>query len=538
MNYLPEASLRAPVETQPEAQRNRLLRRADWRFLLPGPRPGKSMCFTGGQLAEAVAAISDQMIEPGRGAPGECDLAVAVDPNRATLRAAWSALRPGGTYYGEYHSLFGGGALGLRRRLEAAGFTGVACYWPWPLPDRSSPLFWLPVLAPQALRYFLATRPRAPSTWLRARSKLLQPVWRIGLRARLLTPLCVVARRPAEDRSLVDDNLLDLIRSNWTGWGLGTAPDHIFWLLLTGGRSSINKVAGLVFADADRQPRMIVKLPRLAESAAALAREAVVLRAVEADRPGRLEGVPRVIFFHECAGQTALGETVLMGEPLFRRLRRDNYRDLALKMTAWLADLAGRAPARPRAEWWQRLVEATLIDFEQAFGPILDPERLRETRAILATLGDLPLVCEQRDCSPWNVLIAPDGKLAVLDWESAEPRGLPALDLIYFLTYLAFFLDGAMETGQYRESYRAALDPATFTGGVLAECQGRYLALTGIDPATLRPLRLLAWLIHSPSEYRRFAAESAGRPTPGHLRSSLFVQLWENELEHGTGFVV
>jgi hypothetical protein len=255
-----------------------------------------------------------------------------------------------------------------------------------------------------------------------------------------------------------------------------------------------------------------------------------VLRAVEADRPGGMEGVPHVIFFQDGASQTALGETVLTGEPLFRRLRRDNYGDLALKMTAWLADLAGHAPARPRAEWWQRLVEATLTDFEQSFGSILDPERLRATRAVLATMGDLPLVCEQRDCSPWNVLIAPDGKLVVLDWESAEPRGLPALDLIYFLTYLAFFLDGAMETGRFRESYRAALDPATFTGGVLAECQSRYLTLTGIDFEALRPLRLLAWIIHSRSEYRRITAEAGSQPGPDTLRGSVFVSLWEEDL--------
>src|SRR5436190_718658 len=98
---------------------------------------------------------------------------------------------------------------------------------------------------------------------------------------------------------------------------------------------------------------------------------------------------------------------------------------------------------------------------------------IRETRARLAALGDLPLVCEQRDFSPWNVLIAADGALVVLDWESAETEGLPGMDLIYFLAYLAFFLDGAMESGRFRESYRAALDPATFTGAVQAECLRR-----------------------------------------------------------------
>jgi len=513
-----------------EATRNWLLRRADWRFLLPGPRPATSVCFAKGGLAQAVALICDRMFEPGQEPQSECDLAVAVNPNRATLSAAWAALRPGGAFYAEWYSPLAGGPRGVRRRLEAAGFSEIACYWPWPWTPQRPPLFWLPLEAPEALRFFLATRPRATSPWGRARNGVLQATWRLGRRARLLLPICAVARRPKALERAPESNPLDMLPEQWSAWGLGPTPERISWLLLTGGRRPINKVVGLVFGGSDSRPSLVVKRPRLPESVAALAQEAAVLRAVEADRPGGMEGVPRVIFFHDRAGQTSLGETLLTGEPLFRRLRRDNYRELGLKMTAWLADLAGRTPARPRAEWWGRLVEATLADFEQSFGPILDAERLRETRAILATLGDLPLVCEQRDCSPWNVLIAPDGKLVVLDWESAEPRGLPALDLIYFLTYTAFFLDGAMETGRYRESYHAALDPATFTGGVLAECQRRYLTLTGFDPAALRPLRLLAWIIHSHSDYKRLTAEVGGQPGPDTLRGSVFVSLWEEEL--------
>jgi Phosphotransferase enzyme family len=518
------------ADVQAEARRNWLLRRADWRFLLPGPRPAKSVCFTTGRLAQAVALICDHVFEVGQQPQSECDLAVAVNPDRATLSAAWATLRPGGTFYTEWYSPLTGGPRGVRRRLEAAGFSEIACYWSWPWTPQQPPLFWLPLEAPEALRYFLATRPLAPSPWGRARTGVLQRLWRLGRSMGLLLPICVVARRPKALDRAAESNPLDMLLEQWSAWGLGPTPERISWLLLTGGLRPINKVVGLVFGGSDAHPSLVVKRPRLPKSAAALAQEAAVLRAVEADRPGGMEGVPRVIFFHDCAGQTALGETVLTGEPLFRRLRRDNYRNLALKMTAWLAGLAGRAPTRPRAEWWQRLVEATLTDFEQSFGPILDAERLRETRAILASLGDLPLVCEQRDCSPWNVLIAPDGKLVVLDWESAEPRGLPALDLIYFLTYLAFFLDGAMETGRYRESYRAALDPGTFTGGVLAECQGRYLIQTGIDSAALKPLRLLAWIIHSHSDYRRFTAEAGGQPGPDILRGSLFVSLWEDEL--------
>ena len=79
-----------------EGTLNRRLRRADWRFLLPDPRPVRSICFADGLLGQAVAAISDQVIEPTLHSIGDCDLAVARNPDPQTLQAAWTALRPGG----------------------------------------------------------------------------------------------------------------------------------------------------------------------------------------------------------------------------------------------------------------------------------------------------------------------------------------------------------------------------------------------------------------------------------------------------------
>jgi len=228
-----------------------------------------------------------------------------------------------------------------------------------------------------------------------------------------------------------------------------------------------------------------------------------------------------------------VSETALIGRPLHALMGRVGYRDLARKATDWLLDLAALPPPRSPESQWTRIIEPALRDFARAFGPILDPEMLRETRDILTTLQPLPLVCEQRDFSPWNVFVAHDGALIVFDWESSERAGLPALDLIYFLSYLAFFRDGAMTSGRYRPSYRAGLDPSTFTGAVRHECLSRYASGTGIDRSMLRPLQLLVWVIHSRSEYRHYQADEGDAPSAETLRRSVFFQLWEEELRHG-----
>jgi hypothetical protein len=225
----------------------------------------------------------------------------------------------------------------------------------------------------------------------------------------------------------------------------------------------------------------------------------------------------------------------LTGSPLGTLLRRDTYRDLALKATDWLTDLATQQTLQPRAAWWERLVESVLKDFERTFGRVVDPGLLAKTWSVLAGLGELPQICEHRDFSPWNVQISAEGSVVVHDWESAEIHGLPAMDLLYFLTYAAFFIEGIpvqrdVDLRQVRRAYRDSLDPATFAGSVRQECLARYTKQVGLDPVELPALSLLVWLIHSRSEYRHFMADSAEKPDDTALRRSLFVSLWEEEL--------
>jgi hypothetical protein len=302
-------------------------------------------------------------------------------------------------------------------------------------------------------------------------------------------------------------------------------------LLLTGGRRSINKVVSFAFGNDAPEPELVVKHARVPEAIASLHREATTLQVVERRHP-HVRGVPRVVFHDQLTGQ--LGETVLRGTPLFAVLNRGNFAMLARQATDWLARLAGDARPQPRAVWWPRLAGPVLDMFAERFGPIVDGADIERSRRLLQALDALPVVCEQRDFSPWNVLIDGAGDLVVLDWESAETEGLPALDLIYFLTYLGFFVEKAIDSGRHREAYRAMRDPESFTGRVWQECVGRYCARVRLSPTALRPLRLLTWMLHAQSEYRAFTTDIAGSPPVELLRRSLFVQLWQAELESAT----
>ncbi len=240
--------------------------------------------------------------------------------------------------------------------------------------------------------------------------------------------------------------------------------------------------------------------------------------------------MPRLLAEGKRAGRHALAESAVHGEPLIAALSPDNFEQLAARVGEWLVDLSGGAD-RPREQWWPRLVGEPLERFEQNFGEVIAAGALERLRGQLAALGELPEACEHRDCSPWNVVLDRGGAPGLHDWESAEPHGLPGLDLAYFLANCAFVLDDALETGHTRESYQRLLDPATPYGAVAAACAARYCARVGIGAEAYARLRLLCWVVHSRSDHQHLTMAAAGPPSHEALRSSGFLGLLETELE-------
>jgi len=334
----------------------------------------------------------------------------------------------------------------------------------------------------------------------------------------MLAPLCAIGRL-GEDPS---PGPADDIETAF--------PPAAGQLLLTGGGRSINKAVGLPFGNGSAAPDAVVKFSRVPAADEALAREASVLRALESDRPG-VDGVPRLLAQGRRAGRQALAESAVHGCPLIAALAPANFDELAGLVGKWLVGLAdGPERAKPQSEWWQRLVGEPLNAFERNFGVAAGPETVAAVWRRLEDLGDLPEACEHRDCSPWNVVLQEDGAPGLLDWESAEPRGLPGLDLAYFLANAAFVLDGALESGRTRETYTRLLDPGSPHGSVAARCSTEYCERLGIHAETYTNLRLLCWIIHSRSDHQHLTMAAAGPPSVEALRGSAFLGLVEEEL--------
>jgi glycosyltransferase involved in cell wall biosynthesis len=420
--------------------------------------------------------------------------------NPRVRREDWRFLLPDAELLAHWRLPRPGGIRRARRRAEAAGYTDVRVYWAGPLPHRL-PQFWLPIEVEAATDHLLASR--APRS---AAGSILRHLWCLLRSAGLLAPIYVVGRRPGGP----DEEGIPLSSSSPL-------------LLLTTGHRSINKAVGLAFEPGAPKPSKAVKFARVPEAEPGLEREATVLRRLRGERPD-LSGVPRLAGEGSRAGRLAVVQEAVAGHSLLDTLCADNFEEVAMRVTRLLIELARSGESEPNPDWRQRLVTEPLEWFEQHFDPA------PEAQAVLAGLGDLPAACEQRDCSPWNVLIGPAGEPVLLDWESAEPEGLPGPDLVYFLANCAFVLDRALESGTTRESYARLLDPAAPNGRVAARAIAEYRGALGISESDFRRLRILTWVVHCRSDYRHLQLESPGAPTPSDLRGSTFLGLLEEEL--------
>jgi hypothetical protein len=431
-------------------------------------------------LTAGIRAIADEVVAFGGEA---CDLVVLSDPTRATLTRAFEQLEPGGTCWVEWNRT----RVFASRPLQRAGFSIVERFAVWRRQ------FWLPLSSPKGVVAFVNQRPLPRSRAARVFARATRSAWRVGWQTGLHPRVSVLASK-------------------------GARPIEASRIMCTPGRSELNKVILFEIPEDDGEPQLVIKFPRTAEAEAGLKREAAALRAIALRPVAAVAHIPRCIFCEPQASSLALGETVIWGKPVIDLLGRNEYRPLAVRVADMLAELADGAVCVSTDEWWPRLGAPVVRDFRKKYCRRTDAAVLDRIVEQLRALPPLPIIPEQRDCSPWNVLTEKSGRLAILDWESAEPNGLPGLDLMYFLAHAAFASDRLIGSGREPEAYRKLIARAEPYGPTFFEIVDRYAAAVSVDAAALHALRPFMWMLHAVGEYDR--------------GGSLFVQLWRADIDH------
>ena len=502
---------------------------ADWRFLLNSPRPGRILSLSDGRLAQTIRRINKTTVTEKNHQSSGFDLVSISDPNDDDISYAMSVLKPGGACLLEWTTGVFYTSNSIEARLKNAGFIIVDHFIPKPNPEKQMPKILIPFRYKGALRYvFNHGYSKNESILWRIGFILRRALWSVAPGIFMNIPslvgsslgelkIYIMAWKPNSGKNKGDtrslkEKLLDmkvLAKRNDNA-----KVDELGILIISTGQHMLNKVILAVFNDVSSAPLYVIKIPRIKTSELSLRNEARTLNVLNSSS-NAINGIPKILFSNEELGYYAVGETAIDGESLGDKLNLGNSEVLAKKVTEWLSELALKTAVTMNEKWREEYLQCISEEFK-SYVSHFDKEHSIEK--IFENLEIPGLVCEHRDCAPWNIFISSDEDIRMFDWESSRLHGIPGLDLIYFFTYLSIYLHDAWSTDKALQCYKDMLDLNTSVGSLFNECFAEYAEKIGLSPEYFSSLRIITWATHLSEVLRHQSIDNE----------------FENEAEHNT----
>lgn len=477
------------------------------------------VCASSRQAAQVGKTIRDnrwanvQAAADGEGPaslpPGAVDLAVVAGWNSVRrlrrdgrlLAHIQHLLKPDGMIYCE----FGGLALGpiggraTKDRLE--GFERLRLFWLAPLRGEARAA--VPLGDRATIGYFLGHVLKGLSVNLRGWRRLVGLSARFAFLGRFIRRCGVLAGgEPTEQpphylRAVAARAGVDISRHRWG--------------LTAHGRYNSQKVLFLLFDRAGVRPEYVVKMTRDPRFNSRLENEFRALSLLR--RLGLDDGqrAPQPAFFGHHGSLAILGETAIEGAPFRRRGSAQADSPHLRDAVGWLTDLAAATASLTQATPSQaaRGLERLCDQFVHIYHPSpAHRDFLRaQVQAVASCPGPLPLVFQHGDPGAWNLLVTPSGRVAFLDWEAAEPAGMPLWDLFYLLRSCGVSAARRGGAASTLKVFEARFLAESAFSALLAESVRRYCARIGLPPDLIEPLFYTCWMHRALKEATRLPTD-------------------------------
>lgn len=333
------------------------------------------------------------------------------------------------------------------------------------------------------------------------------------------------------------NSITDFLMENWDRLALGQyGRPPLSTVVLTPGFRASSNVIELVFCEGKAEPALVAKVSRLPGDHSDLRSEAANLEKIQRARQQGFDSIPRLITLNDEEDHAFLVETMLTGSLMNPSMIRRQGPACIDAVMDWLIEL-GAATASPSGlhdGWFGRLVAEPVDRLRNAVPLEAEEDELlvRSWDAVLPLAQcDLPLVFEHGDASDPNLLTLNDGSLGVVDWELAQANSLPAVDVFFFLAYVAF----SQRRAKKPPEYLAAFDQAFFGPSAWAVPYVlRYAHKVGISQEALTPLFILCWVRYLAKLHKRLnpgRSEVLPTETRAWLRANRYYSLWKHAVE-------
>jgi hypothetical protein len=268
------------------------------------------------------------------------------------------------------------------------------------------------------------------------------------------------------------------------------------WLLVCGQSDDLGRAAFLLFPQGEPRPHWIVKFVRVPSYPEPIDRDERALTAVAEAGGAAAAHAPRLVGRFEAGGLAASIETAARGRRLSAVLGSAGSRAAKKRVVGAVADWIVRVGVETRHDGagpeLERLRNEVITSWPAA------PDDL------LHGLSGLPAVLQHNDLGPWNIISEGGSEFTAVDWESANPSGLPLWDLWYFLAHALRLVDGkhGADGTAFSRLFRgeAASSPELFRWTRTA------VEALDIPPEAVGRLATLCWLHHGLSREARSAA--------------------------------
>jgi SAM-dependent methyltransferase len=402
-------------------------------------------------------------------------------------------LRPDGVvYYEVSRPLDVLRARRLTGYLARHGLSSGSSFWLAPLKGEAHTA--VPVGDRPISRFFFSRVLYGQSPRSQKLSRLGETLSRVGLLPYLVWRRGLLIRRsPAESHATEPPAYLV---------AASAAAGHDFkgfrFGLSAHGRHNSNKVIFYLFHSSHRTPDVVVKMTRTPEFNYRLERERHVLTALKEKNfvpPGTY---PDVLFLEFCGDLALLAERAVEGHPFRRRTQAHAACPLARAAVAWMTQL-GKASARekrPTPAEVARVLEEVLAKFAEIYGPSRDERAFleRQIGILRNATSPLPAVFLHGDASVWNILATRENGVVFLDWEAAEPRGVPLWDLFYFFYTFGCWISRKKGQRDKVASFREHFLKASPLNAFIQEAAANYCREVGLEPKLMEPLFYTCWI--------------------------------------------
>lgn len=288
--------------------------------------------------------------------------------------------------------------------------------------------------------------------------------------------------------------------------------DNYRWGLSASGDYESRKIVFFLFAPNQDSPKYVVKMTRAEKFNGRLNREQLALQLLEEKGIGDSQTLPRVAFSGTHGGLAIVGETAIDGIPFDRRTTATSACPYARAAVNWLTELGSSTISPLGAEpsdiatGLQQLLER----FADLYRITADEKAFLQAQISVIGFNRVPLVFQHGDPGRWNVLVTPNGRISFLDWEAAEPNGLPLWDLLYFLRSFCICVGQAQRHSHGLRSLDELFLTDSSVSELAVESISNYCMDTGLASNVVEPLFYTCWMHRALKESTRLPPKKLG----------------------------